>query len=210
MKTITLGSEVYVTDPCYEPDLGFCNKINISAGDYIAIMKENEENRVESLTVTHKDYVNQELGYTLADFIIDVDSGQAGVVDKEYYDENQGSDKFYHDKLDTWVLGEVDATKEQKVIAKEIYALEQQMPHTKDEDDLFALFRKISQLSCKHNLYNYAEIVKTGKTKEHVPNLATPDNKGAFTITAYGDGVYRAYLAKNKENKIISIKIKYE
>ena len=59
-------------------------------------------------------------------------------------------------------------------------------------------------------MFDYVHIVQTGKTKKHIANLATPDNKGAFTITSRGDGSYKVRLAKNKEGEIVSILIIYD
>lgn len=53
-------------------------------------------------------------------------------------------------------------------------------------------------------------VMLTLKTKKHIANLATPDNKGVFTITSHGDGSYKVRLAKNKEGKIVSILIIYD
>lgn len=209
MKTITLGSEVYVTDPCYEPDLGFCNKINISAGDYIAIMKENEENRVESLTVTHKNYMNQELGYTLADFIIDVDSGQAGVVDKEYYDENQSDDYWYNEKVKTFGYEMIPATEQEIELAETIKNYYKRSKPNNNEV-IRERNRELQKHIDENNMQDWHCIATNHQRRKFVNLLATPDDKGAFTRTMYGDGGYCVYLARNKDREIISIKIDYD
>ena len=87
MKTITLGKEVYITDPCYKPSLWCCNKLGVLPGEYLADMKLNNDERPALLSVTHSDYINKRLNYKKADFYVCVDSGQAGVVDKRYYDK---------------------------------------------------------------------------------------------------------------------------
>lgn len=209
MKTITLGSEVYVTDPCYEPDLWCCNKVeNVLAGDYIAIMKENNENRVESLTVTHKDYVNQKLEYTLADFVVGVDSGQAGIVDKEYYDKNQSDDYFYNEKVKTFGYEMIPATEQEIELAETIKNYYKRSKPSNDKEE-----REKNRELLKHineeNMQDWFCIATNHQRRKFINLLATPDNKGAFKRTMYGDGGYPVYLARNKNSEIISIKIDY-
>lgn len=216
MKTITLGKEVYVTDPCYKPSLWCCNKLRVLPGEYLADMKLNENERPALLSVTHSDYINKHLNYKKADFYVCVDSGQAGVVSKRYYDRchtAQNFDEFYNKKVDTWIIAEIDATDEEKCIAKELYDMNTQIAYAFNEGDVKKtreLVEKQHDYHNKHPMFDYVHIVQTGKTKKHIANLATPDNKGAFTITSHGDGSYKVRLAKNKEGEIVSILIIYD
>lgn len=216
MKTITLGKEVYVTDPCYKPSLWCCNKLSVLPGEYLVGMKLNADERPKLLSVTHADYINKRLNYKKADFYVCVDSGQAGVVSKHYYDKchtPHSFDEFYHKKVDTWIIAEVDATDEEKAIAKELYDMNTQIAYAFNEGDVKKtreLVEKQHDYDNKHPMFDYANIIQTGKTKKHIANLATPDNKGAFTITSHGDGSYKVRLAKNKEGEIVSILIIYD
>lgn len=216
MKTIKLEREIYVTDPCYTPDKWCCNKLTVLPGEYLADMKLNADERPKLLSVTHSDYINKRLNYKKADFYVCVDSGQAGVVDKRYYDEchtTNNFDEFYDNKLYTWILTDVDATDEEKAVAKELYDMNKQIAEAFNEGDLKKtrkLVEKQHDYNNKHPMFDYVHIVQTGKTKKYIANLATPDNKGAFTITSHGDGSYKVRLAKNKEGEIVSILIIYD
>lgn len=139
MKTITLGKEVYVTDPCYAPDKWCCNKLKVLPGEYLADMKLNVDERPALLSVTHSDYINKRLNYKKADFYVCVDSGQADVVSKHYYDRchtTHNFDEFYDKKVDTWIIAEVDATDEEKAIAKELYNMNTQIAYAFNEGDV--------------------------------------------------------------------------
>lgn len=68
MKTIKLGREIYVTDPCYTPDKRCCNKLTVLHGECLVGMKLNADERPALLSVTHADYINKRLNYKKADF----------------------------------------------------------------------------------------------------------------------------------------------
>ena len=216
MKTISLGKEVYITDPCYKPSLWCCNKLTVLPGEYLADMKLNADDMPELLSVTHSDYVDKHLTYKKADFHVLVDSGQAGVVDKRYYDKchtDKCFDEFYNKKVDTWIVADVDATEDEKDTARELHEINKQIAYAFKEGDLTnvkELITKEHNLSNKYPMLNYNDVIETGKTKKHIANLATPNDKGAFTITARGDGCYKVRLAKNKEDDVVSIQIIYD
>lgn len=139
IKTIKLGREIYVTDPCYTPDKWCCNKLTVLPGEYLVGMKLNADERPALLSVTHSDYINKHLNYKKADFYVCVDSGQAGVVDKRYYDRchtAQNFDEFYNKKVDTWIIAEVDATDEEKAVAKELYDMNKQIADAFNENNI--------------------------------------------------------------------------
>ena len=89
-KTINLGPEVYVTDPCYSVPTWCQTKLtNVLPGEWIVSMIYDEKqgtNRNAELFLVHKDYQGKSLLYDwdwLGDF--GVDSGQAGVFDAASY-----------------------------------------------------------------------------------------------------------------------------
>jgi hypothetical protein len=89
MKTINLGSEVRVSDPCYGDDVWCKTRLNsVLPGEYHVDVQKSDEgdwgNRVSSLTVTHKDYVGKQLRYQ-EHGDIGVDSGQAGIFCESSY-----------------------------------------------------------------------------------------------------------------------------
>jgi hypothetical protein len=89
MKTINLGSEVRVSDPCYGDDVWCKTRLtSVLPGEYRVDVQKSDEgswgNRVSSLTVTHKDYIGKQLRYQ-EHGDIGVDSGQAGIFCESSY-----------------------------------------------------------------------------------------------------------------------------
>ena len=87
-QTINLGSEVYVTDPCYSVPTWCQLKFdNVLPGKWVATMIYDElggSNRNAELILIHQDYQNKKLVYDwFGDF--GVDSGQAGIFDAASY-----------------------------------------------------------------------------------------------------------------------------
>lgn len=87
-QTINLGSEVYVTDPCYSVPTWCQLKFdNVLPGQWVATMIYDElggSNRNAELVLIHQDYQNKNLVYDwFGDF--GVDSGQAGIFDAASY-----------------------------------------------------------------------------------------------------------------------------
>jgi len=87
-QTINLGTEVYVTDPCYSVPT-WCQKKfdNVLPGEWIATMIYDElhgSGRNAELYLVHKNYQGTNLNFDwFGD--IGVDSGQAGVFDAASY-----------------------------------------------------------------------------------------------------------------------------
>ena len=89
MKTINLGSEVRVSDPCYGDDVWCKTRLtSVLPGEYnvdVDVSDQGEWGRkVSSMTVTHKDYVGKNLKYQEHGGI-GVDSGQAGIFCESSY-----------------------------------------------------------------------------------------------------------------------------
>jgi len=89
MKTINLGSEVRVSDPCYGDDVWCKTRLtSVLPGEYHVDVQKSDEgdwgNRVSSLTVTHRDYIGKQLRYQ-EHGDIGVDSGQAGIFCESSY-----------------------------------------------------------------------------------------------------------------------------
>lgn len=107
--TITLGKEVYVTDPCYEVGT-WCQFLvdNIKAGKYRCYIVSNEDDRVVELHAINEEYLTKmkenikKVRYN-ADYstcYIGVDSGQCGIFDAEYYSNHQSEED--KDLSDGW------------------------------------------------------------------------------------------------------------
>ena len=108
-KEITLGNEVYVTDPCYEVSTWCQLKLdNVLPGKWLTTMIYDELNntgRNAELILIHQDYQNKNLPYDLiGDF--GVDSGQAGVFDVASYRDDSAAAEFKTPKVDFVLHGD--------------------------------------------------------------------------------------------------------
>ena len=94
------GTEVIVTDPCYTPD-EWCNqKLTVSPGQYRAFARF-KDSRVAELRVVKEDvlaaYGNiDDVHFSPEEIFryIGVDSGQCGIFDLEYFNENYNDDDY--------------------------------------------------------------------------------------------------------------------
>lgn len=103
MKTIQLGNEVMVSDPCYVVPTWCQHKLdNVLPGEYfVNVIKSDEGSwgiRIGALVAIHKDYINDPLSFrTVKGADIGVDSGQAGIFSMETY---RNDEMFKEDKSD--------------------------------------------------------------------------------------------------------------
>jgi hypothetical protein len=89
MKTITLGSDVMVSDPCYDVPTWCQTRLrNVKPGKYHTFHKMVSINgrgeRTSSIVVVHEDHIDDYLKWECIDEI-GVDSGQAGIFSFETY-----------------------------------------------------------------------------------------------------------------------------
>jgi hypothetical protein len=109
-QTITLGDEVYVTDPCYSVPTWCQLKFkDVLPGEWIVTMIYDElggTNRNAELHLIHKDYQNsKDLAYDwFGDF--GVDSGQAGVFDAASYRNDAAAANFKTPRIDFVIPGD--------------------------------------------------------------------------------------------------------
>jgi hypothetical protein len=128
MDTIKLGSEVIVSDPCYEIPT-WCQAVvrDVLPGNYnTSVEKTNLRswgNRISKLRAVHVDYDPSRLAWKEFPADIGVDSGQAGIFSKESYrndgysetipfgdgedlkiDDGGSGDKWYN-KMCSYTLG---------------------------------------------------------------------------------------------------------
>ena len=94
LGVLELGDNVFVTDPCYTPDVWCNTEVTVSPGQYRAFAKMQDE-RVAELRVVKEEalaaYGNIiQVHFSPEDICsyIGVDSGQCGIFDREYYLEN--------------------------------------------------------------------------------------------------------------------------
>ena len=89
---IILGSDAYVTDPCYSPDLWCCNKVSVRPGKWQTAISRNDSDAIACLGVYHEAYDENRVSWEGAPFLVGVDSGQAGVFDAEFFERNHGGE----------------------------------------------------------------------------------------------------------------------
>lgn len=89
-KTITLGEEVMVSDPCYtEPTWCQIKLKTVKPGLYNAYHKEHDCGdwgvRSSMITVIHQDHLTDKIRWRINSGEVGVDSGQAGIFSYETY-----------------------------------------------------------------------------------------------------------------------------
>ena len=101
MKSIKLGNQVVVSDPCYSIPT-WCQAIvrNVLPGNYRTLVLKSDEgvwgNRCSHLIAIHEDYAHQEEKFRWEQYpsVIGVDSGQAGIFSRESYRNDQMADQI--------------------------------------------------------------------------------------------------------------------
>ena len=96
MKTIKLGNEVVVSDPCYDLPT-WCQAVvkNVLPGNYRTLVVKNDEGdwgiRCSRLIAIHEDYAHQDEKFRWSRYpaSIGVDSGQAGIFSIETYRKDE-------------------------------------------------------------------------------------------------------------------------
>lgn len=202
--TITLGSKVMVSDPCYK--LGtWCQGVleNVLPGEYhckVAFIDEGKWGiRVARITVLHKDYLYETLRVEKCDFEVGVDSGTAGIYDYDYYT------KYHTDKDtdDVWYGRTYDCS--QRLVPNPNYmTFEDYMKNVKekltDEHDEFA------ELDAK---LEYIGNSKYNSEFSFMFDGKPIDGRGFVSSSGYGDGGYPCYTAFNIEGQIVSISVQF-
>lgn len=187
---IKLKDSVYVSDPCYSIGT-WCQALveNLKPGKYIGYMKKADFGpdgfggiRVTDIWITHVDYPHL-YPVKILDSSIDigVDSGQAGIYDKEYYEKYhipELNEHWYDRQFSLIYYYDVDGNyfiEPYPVMNKETNKLEWVYPDPKQE-------RRLG-------------IVMSGK--------------GVVSLSGFGDGSYDLYARKNKEGQIIGLRINF-
>lgn len=185
---IELKDSVYVSDPCYDTET-WCQALveNLKPGKYIGYMKKADFGpgglggmRVTDIWITHTDYPHLYPVKILDETIdIGVDSGQAGIYDKEYYE------KYHIPELDEhWYNKEFDL----------IYC------YDIDGNKYIGPYPKINRKTFE------IEWISSGQERRDGIAL---DKKGVVSFSGFGDGSYDLYARKNKEGQIIGLRINF-
>lgn len=102
MKEFNLGSEVVVSDPCYDIPT-WCQAVitNVLPGKYIPEVEYTDGSdgwgvRVSSLRATHEDFYEKPglVEWESHPVPMGVDSGQCGIFDKKYYRNDKQSESY--------------------------------------------------------------------------------------------------------------------
>ena len=101
-STVHLKDSVYITDPCHEVGT-WCQGLvtNIMPGEYRCIRRMTEDTvfnttfRVAQIRVIRIGYEAANLKYKKLPITVGVDSGQAGIFNKDYYEKNQPNEDWY-------------------------------------------------------------------------------------------------------------------
>lgn len=207
-KPIQLGSHVMISDPCYDTDT-WCN------GDLKDVLPGTWRtkaiymyDRCTDLIAWYKDVPEPTFDqYEKTDIVVGVDSGQAGIYDYNHFAEMCKNEKWY-DSMCT----------HQSSIPMPLSPLEQRCVN--DNKDLLP-FHEVSE-SHLEEFFNLRPIckIKYGIDILHfnlcpnnlkvgfIEKLST-DKHSVISSSGYGDGSYDCYVAKNKQNQIIAIRINY-
>jgi hypothetical protein len=229
MGSIHLGDKVRVSDPCYDLDVWCAGSIeNVLPGEYTCFMQKEDTGdwgiRVSKIEVRHKDYLDVE-PTEIQEFEVGVDSGQAGIYDQKYYEElweDKGKQDEWYSRVcdltakyipnsnyhDLWsssfyyngVLGISDDEWEKMSISERVEA------ESNIRKALVANNTWLDKFSEAHKKYN-----ESSESTERFFEFSsgTIDDKGFASSSGDGDGGYTCFVGRNKEGKVISIKIDY-
>ena len=209
LEDITLSDTVIISDPCYHRSIE-CHGVvkNVLPGTYHTSIKEEKvkgwfrefDERITEIQVLHKDY--NETTWTRENFIVGVDSGQAGIFCDTIYPIGEDMGK-YGDK-GTWYGDCCFATSRGYD--------EQQSWYSKQRDvDFLSDILKEENISDTYKEHNQIRIdFLKEELKKPLPVWIQGGNvyaKGVVSSSGYGDGSYPCYTCINEEGKIIGIKI---
>ena len=100
---IELGTEAVVSDPCYDNSVWCMGTVtDVLPGTYKCYMSEKDTgdwgHRIAKLHAIHESEYRQ--GNELTGIVVGVDSGQAGIYDKAYFDTTRHDEEWYHRACD--------------------------------------------------------------------------------------------------------------
>lgn len=212
---ITLGDKVFVTDPCYKPNI-WCQALleNVKPGTWHTEMERVNEGvwgtRVSALTVWHSDF-DKPNEFQETDECIGVDSGQAGVVDYNHFIQlniNENEKERWYDDIETFIQIRKPLTPAMLYKLEEFKTIRLKMSEhleNKQIDQFQELYRQSLNLEYK---YGFTPRTIIDSKKDGLEHQIWTDDKSAITSTGYGDGSYDCSIAKYGD-EIIGIKITY-
>lgn len=230
-KDITLSDHVIVTDPCYETEDTQSNGqlTNVKPGVYHTKATYADISswgrRCTSLVVWHES-IDEPTDYEHTDITVDVDSGQAGVVDFPHFKKLE-KDK---DRKERWYDNINTATYVRKPVSESLMSVIQkgeelhkqavdalnnyfEAKENSDSESATAFFAEYDDANFElqkllrengldtQSLYDY-------KTAPMFAYALWTDKHAAITGSGLGDGSYDCFIAKDG-GQIVGIKIDY-
>lgn len=184
LGTINLNTEVYISDPCYETGT-WCQSLvkGLKPGQYNCFMNKVDVGdwgiRVSDVWIAHIDYKDI-YPKTKMKATIGVDSGAAGIYDKEYYEKYHTIDKNIIDTPE----------------GKKWYDNQFKLRYDYDIEG-----NKIEEVWDSDKCC----LVRTQPSRDGV----VIDSKCVITDSGLGDGAYTAYSYKNSKKEIVGIRISF-
>lgn len=95
--SITLSSNVRVSDPCYDMDTWCAGSLeNVLPGTYNCFYQRTGEGRVAAIKAVHEEYDPTEYEpMEIQNIDVGVDSGECGIYDEDYFAKNCKDEEWY-------------------------------------------------------------------------------------------------------------------
>ena len=223
---IKLEEEVIFTDPCYTPNEAKNNKAKIKPGTWNVSYAQLGifSSRPEYLILSHESFNETPKRLTKLPFTIGVDSGQLGITNVSEYED------IYSRNAERWY--DFICEKTYRHVKKELPPGYKKLTRKYKAVDI--LFSKLISMQDKELLSSIDKLRKQIKEMElelrdFYPNIPYythlfndknnyldlsfepyVTHNAVWSSTAYGDGVYQAYVKRNKEKEVVYIKIDFK
>ena len=222
---IHLEEEVIFTDPCYTPNESKNNKIKVKPGTWNVSYAQLGiySTRPEYLILSHESYTETPKRLTKLPFTIGVDSGQLGITNvSEYENIYSGDSEAWYDFIceKTYRHVERELSPGYKKLTRKYKAADilfSRLVAMQDKQLLGVIDKLRKQLiEMKSEFDNFYPDVPRYTylfgDNSHLSLSFEPyvTDNGVWSSTAYGDGVYQAYVKRNKEKEIVYIKIDFK
>ena len=208
-EDIELREHVMVSDPCYDTDT-WCNGDMIDVRPGMWHTKALYRNGLcTDLVVWHKDVKEPEFDqFKKTDIIVGVDSGQAGIFDYDHFAKNCKNEDWYESMCTTKHSKTIPLTPlEQRCY----HELKQLFPNgeTKSPDLLKQFFELQPEFKIKYDINIMHFDVHPNNCKTGYEDVLATDRYSVVSQAGYGDGSYDCYVARNKIDEIITIRINF-
>ena len=222
---IHLEEEVIFTDPCYRPNEVKNNKTKVKPGVWNISYAQLGiySNRPEYLILSHESYNETPKRLTKLPFTIGVDSGQLGITNVSEYEKiYSGNSEAWYDYIceKTYSYKEKELTPGYKKLLEKYKNTDELLSRAvavKDEQLLGVidkLRKKLIEMKSEFDNF-YPDVPRYTYLfgdNSHLSLSFEPyiTHNSVWSSTAYGDGVYQAYVKRNKDKEIVYIKIDFK